>query len=142
MRKILIIGQAPPAVKQTLPYDTTMLYDILSWVGIDKDRAQEMFQFDALVDKFPGFDSRGGHLKPSKDQICEYYSRSLRISIDMADKIILLGAPARGFLRPDLINYGIRGKYLYLPHPSRRNYNLIMGKKEEITTLLRSFLGT
>ena len=39
--KILIIGQAPPAVKQTVPYDTTMLYEMFAWVDISKEQAKE-----------------------------------------------------------------------------------------------------
>ena len=34
--KILIIGQAPAAVKQEVPYDTTYLYTMLEWIGISK----------------------------------------------------------------------------------------------------------
>lgn len=53
--KILIIGQAPPAVNQRVPYDTTLLYDIFEWVGIDKEQAQNMFDFDAVYNKFSWF---------------------------------------------------------------------------------------
>lgn len=50
--KIIIIGQAPPAVKQIVPYDTTLLYDMFSWVNISKEQAQELFEFEAMVDFF------------------------------------------------------------------------------------------
>ena len=81
-RRNLIIGQALPAVKQEYPYDTTMLYDWLNEVGISKEEAQNIFEFDAVYDKFPVFDSKGGHLKPTKDQMEEYYERSLRDKIE------------------------------------------------------------
>lgn len=41
MKKILIIGQAPPLQKQDVPYDTTMLYEWLSEIGISKEKAQK-----------------------------------------------------------------------------------------------------
>lgn len=142
MKKILIIGQAPPAVKQIIPYDTTLLYVMLEWINISKNEAQNLFEFDALVDRFPGFDPNGGHLKPKIEDVAKYYESSLKHKIDAAEKIILLGAAARDFIKPDLLNYGIKDKYLYLPHPSKRNYNLIMDKRVCITDLLREFIKT
>lgn len=138
--KILIIGQAPPAVKQTYPYDTTLLYDILEWVGINKKEAQGLFEFDALVDKFPGYSFGGGHLKPGLTDIKEYYNRSLKDKIDRAGKIILLGNEARNFIKPNAIEYGRHGKYLFLPHPSKRNYDLIMKNRLYFTMLLKTFI--
>ena len=135
--KILIIGQAPPAVKQTLPYDTTMLYDMFSWVGITKEKAQELFEFEAMVDFFTGH-SESGHLKPTMDQMKEYYERALKEKISKSDKVIVLGRVAQKALI-DL--HALKGKQVvYLVHPSRRNYNIITHQKETIIKSLKSIL--
>lgn len=47
-RKILIIGQSLPAVAQTVPYDTTLLFDWLEEAGISKEQAINMFEFEAV----------------------------------------------------------------------------------------------
>ncbi len=147
MKKILIIGQAPPAQSQAVPYDSTLLYDILSWVGITIDQAQMLFDFDALSDVFPGFDDKGGHKKPSKDDMDRHYAATLEKKIVDADKIILLGMEAKK-LFPQIGTHGIyadnghHGKksLLFLPHPSKRNYSLIMNRKSLFTVLLKDFL--
>src|SRR6185312_4933999 len=55
-KKILIIGQAKPAVEQEYPYDTTMLYSWLKEQGISKLHAQHIFEFEAVYQEFPGYD--------------------------------------------------------------------------------------
>lgn len=140
MNKILIIGQAPPAVKQEYPYDTTLLYSMFEWIGVNKLEAQNLFEFEALVDKFPGRSLTGGHLSPKKSEMIEYYQKKLKTKILIANKIILLGNPARDFLQPTINSYSINGRYLFLPHPSKRNYNLIMINKKKIINLLKEFV--
>ena len=87
MKKILIIGQAPPAVKQDVPYDTTLLYVMLSWVGISKEKAQEIFDFEAMTDTFPGHSStRNGHAVPSYFVMEVYYNNILEEKIKTTEK--------------------------------------------------------
>ena len=139
--KILIIGQAPPAVKQTLPYDTTLLYDMLEWAGISKAVAQEIFEFEALIDKFPGFVD-GGHRVPSIEEINNHYKNVLADKIKAADKILVLGRVAETYLTHTvsyLDSYPDK-RFLFLIHPSRRNYDRIMEQKDYITTQLKSFI--
>ena len=138
MNKILIIGQAPPAVKQQFPYDTTLLYDILGWVGISKEQAQEMFEFEAMTDKFPGHGANG-HLKPSKDEMCDYLSRLLGKKIFEADQIIVLGNVAKEALED--FGFTDKSKMLFMIHPSKRNYSKIMAQKEQLTNQLKQFLN-
>lgn len=138
MKKILIIGQAPPAVKQGVPYDTTLLYVMLSWAGISKDIAQELFEFEAMTDKFPGFGT-SGHSLPHKADMRRYFETILLNKIHRADKIIILGNVAKNALQ----DFGIErmGKPLYyIIHPSKRNYSKIMERREEIGTLLASLI--
>lgn len=137
--KILIIGQAPPAVKQKLPYDTTLLYDMLAWVDITKEQAQDIFEFDALSDKFPGFDT-SGHIIPPLQEIMKHYREVLKPKIDEAEKIIVLGRVAEEYIKERQSLYPDK-KFLYLVHPSRRNTPLILRKKEQITKQLKDFIG-
>lgn len=127
-KRILIIGQAPPAVKQGVPYDTTMLYDWLNELGISKGQAQELFDFDAVYDKFPGFDSKGGHLKPSNEQMEEYYDRSLKMKLEACKSVLVLGAVAKKFIETKTIDKPI----YFTIHPSKRNYSLYIKNKDGI----------
>jgi len=128
MSKILIIGQAPPFVKQQFPYDTTMLYSWLNELGIDKEGAQLIFDFDAVYDQFPGFSGNGGHLKPSLIQMNDYWDRSLRFKVLKCSAIICLGACAKDFI----IQKSVDKPIAYLLHPSKRNYSIYQKNKQFI----------
>lgn len=141
MNKILIIGQAPPAVTQTVPYDTTLLYEMLSWVDISKEQAQDMFEFEALVDKFPGHEN-GQHKKPELKDIIKHYIETLESKLSVATKCILLGRMAESmFMNTTYEILYPNIEWLALPHPSKRNYSLIMNKKEKIKSQLKTFLN-
>jgi len=138
--KILIIGQAPPLQTQKVPYDTTLLYDMLSWVNITKEQAQEMFEFEAMSNTLRGV-KNGNHLQPLVGEMRERYYNVLREKIGEANKVILLGNVAKY----NCFKFGINSikfpqNILCLIHPSRRNYNKIMANKEEITNKLKVFL--
>jgi uracil-DNA glycosylase len=136
-KKILIIGQAPPAVKQAVPYDTTMLYDIFEWIGITKEQAQNMFEFEACIGFFPGFED-SGHKKPTYDEMFFHYDNVNKEKIAKADKVILLGNVSRDFhSQLSMVN---PNKFLHLIHPSKRNYHRIMQQKEDIIKALKTFI--
>jgi len=140
--KILIIGQAPPAVKQTTPYDTTMLYEILDWVGITKEKAQDIFEFEAVYNKFPGRDPLiGNHLKPTQEQMELYWEQELEEKIQLADKVILLGNVAKNFINSKPKTWSCNTEFLELIHPSRLNYNRIIQDKENITQKLNFYMS-
>lgn len=141
MGKTLIIGQAPPAVAQGVPYDTTMLYDWLNEIGVSKDEAQNLFDFDAVYDQFPGFDSTGGHKKPSKEQMDEYWERSLEMKIILSDRVILLGNVARDYFYSKEKKYSCNLEVYELIHPSKRNYSLYNKNKETILETLKKSIG-
>lgn len=134
--KILIIGQAPPAMSQLLPYDTTMLYDWFLEVGVSKEKAQGLFDFDAVYDKFPGFDSKGGHLKPTKEQMEDYWNRELKNKVENCKAILVLGNCAKEFIKEK----NIKKRTVYLIHPSKRNYSLYNKNKENIIKSLWDLL--
>lgn len=141
--KILIIGQAPPAVKQTVPYDTTMLYDMFSWVGISKEKAQELFDFEAISNKFPGFDEKGGHKKPSKEDCDLHWNTTLGAKVQQSKNIIVLGSPARDYFNERIKNFEQPQTTVhYIIHPSKRNYSKIMANKEHITEQLKMAINT
>lgn len=138
--KILIIGQAPPAVKQQYPYDTTLLYEMLSWVGITKERAQDVFEFEAISNKFPGFAEKGGHLKPSKADCLNHWNSTLEAKVISTDKIILLGLVARDWVLSMPKTWSCSTEIIALIHPSKRNYSKITENKEQIIKNLKSIL--
>lgn len=139
MNKILIIGQAPPAVKQSVPYDTTMLYEILEWVGISKDSAQDLFEFDAVYNEFPGWEN-GKHRVPTKLEMEYHWDEVLETKVQLADKVILLGNVAKNFINSKPKTWSCNTEFLELIHPSRLNYNRIIQDKEKITQKLKEFL--
>lgn len=138
--KILVIGQAPPAVAQDYPYSTTMLYEWFADVGVSKEKAQELFEFDAVYDKFPGHGKRG-HAAPNWEQMEDYYKRSLKAKIKAHDKIIVLGNVAKDFIleKVDFVNTTKNIKFLM--HPSRRNQWLYPRNKNFITIALNELLN-
>lgn len=137
INKTLIIGQAPPMQKQGVPYDTTMLYDWLAEVGITKEAAQDIFIFDAVYDKFPGFDAAGGHLKPTREQMDEYWKRSLELKVQLSKNIILLGNVARDYFYSKPKKYSCNTQVFELIHPSKRNIGLYQKNKESILSTLK-----
>jgi len=140
--KILIIGQSPPSpdVVQKVPYDTTMLYEMLSWVGISKDQAQNLFEFEALTDVFPGYAKMSGHKVPSSEAKAIYWDSTLKDKIANHSRIILLGRESQKYVEkrwPEKYN---DKNTLCLIHPSIRNSGKIKEHKEIITNLLKTFI--
>lgn len=119
---------------------------MLEWVGISKEQAQDMFEFDAISSEFPGKTKTNGHKKPSKEAIKSHFKNVLERKLIDHDKIILLGRSAIDEIMPDasffqIAQNGLLMDYaLILPHPSRRNYSLIMNRKDRITELLKRFI--
>ena len=121
--KILIIGQAPPAVEQSVPYDTTMLYQIFQDANIDitKENALERCTFAAVYDKFPGRDENGGHKAPTKKQMQDAWFRYLKAEVESHDKVLVFGKVAEDFIKSILWRLN---KFHFFPHPSYRNHSL------------------
>lgn len=142
MVKILLIGQAPPAVKQQLPYDTTMLYDWLSECGVSKEQAQSMFQFDAIYGQFPGFDSNGGHLKPTEEQMDQHWDNHLELEVQVADKVWILGNVAKNYIDTKEKTWSCNTEFLYTIHPSKRNFSLYLRNKQQIINSIRAFINS
>lgn len=138
--KILIIGQAPPAVTQQLPYDTTMLYDWLHECGISKDLARCMFTFESVYNKFTGYDDKGGHLIPTKDQMDAYWESDLELQVQSHNKIWVLGNVARNYLETKDKTWSCNTEFLYTIHPSKRNFSLYLKNKLSILANIKLFI--
>lgn len=143
MNKILIIGQAPPAVKQELPYDTTMLYDWLSECGISKEGAQSLFIFEAMTNTFPGFNSTGGHSKPSINEMDAHMVKVLIPLMKGCKKVICLGNVPKDYFNATseyIQHHCGKVSVCFLIHPSKRNYSLYQKNKEQIIAKLKAFI--
>lgn len=136
--KILIIGQAPPANPQEYPYSTTMLYDWLKEVGVTKEQAQDLFEFEAVGDKFPGFDS-SGHKKPSAQMMDEHWQNTLGAKVKQAEKIWVLGGVASNYLQDKI---PLDKKVLQTIHPSTRNQAIFGQMRDKILNQIKNFLNT
>lgn len=143
MNKILVIGQAPPAVKQSLPYDTTMIYDWLAECGVSKEKAQEIFDWDAVYNKFPGWNMgeshTGGHRIPTLEQMDSYWE-VLNKKITEAKAVIILGNVAKDYISTKKFFVRPSSSVLYLMHPSKMNFNRYNKNKEKTIEPLKKFL--
>lgn len=140
MNRILIIGQALPAVKQDVPYDTTMLYDWLKAIGITKEDAQDMFDFDAVYGSFTGFAGNGGHLKPTQEQMDKHWGDTLETKVQLADKVWVLGNVARDYIATKDKTWSCSTLFHYTIHPSTRNADRYYKSKDAILNQLDKFL--
>lgn len=141
MPKILIIGQALPAVKQSLPYDTTMLYDWLKEIGITKEKAQQLFEFEAVFGwDFPGHNKQGGHKPPTKKQMQSYWDEVLQTKVELADKVWILGSVASNFIESQPKTWSCNLKVIETIHPSRRNISAYRANKAEILNKIKSLV--
>jgi uracil-DNA glycosylase len=139
MNKILIIGQAPAKQEQQVPYDTTLLYTMLEWVGISKDKAQDIFEFEAVSNVFPG-SNEIGHLKPSKEAMDRHWNETLEMKVQCADKVWLLGNVAKEYFYSKPKTYSCNLEILETCHPSKRNYSRIMSDKEKLSSAIKEFV--
>lgn len=141
MPKILIIGQAPSNKVQAFPYDSTLLYHWLAECGITIEKAQEMFDFEAVYNKFPGYNDNGkGHKKPTREQMDSHWNETLEEKVQMAEKVLLLGKVAQEYFWSKPKTWSCNLEILELMHPSRLNYNLYIKNRETILIKLKSFL--
>lgn len=140
MSKILVIGQTPSARKQEYPYDSTQFYDWLAELGVGKEQAQKLFDFDAVYDKFLGFKEGGGHRVPTKEEMDDYWERSLNIKVALADKILLLGNVAKDYFYSKDKIYGCNTQVAEVMHPSRMNFNLYQKNKQKVLQTIKSLL--
>lgn len=129
-----------PLKEQTYPYDTTMLYDWLTLVGINKDQAQKLFEFEAVYNGFPGLNKSGGHKTPTKKQMLEHWENVLQTKVECADKIWLLGSVSKNFIESVPKTWSCNMEFLETIHPSRRNIGYFLKNKEQIIESISNFI--
>lgn len=140
MPKILLIGQAKPAIEQEYPYDTTMLYEWLEECGVSKEQAQDLFEFEAVYNKFPGYNEKGGHAKPTREQMDQHWNETLEDKVILTNKVILLGKVAQEYFYSKPKTWSCNLDILELIHPSRLNHNLFQKNKHTIIPKLKEFI--
>lgn len=138
--KILIIGQAPPAVNQKVPYDTTQLYDWLAACGVSKEAAQDMFIFEAVSNTFPGLNGTGGHKIPTLDDVKKHWP-VIEAHLQDVDKVILLGAVAAQYYMTIPRTWSCTIQELFLIHPSKRNIDRFNQNRDRILSDLKNFIS-
>lgn len=133
-----MIGQAPPAQEQEIPYDTTMMYEWLQELGITKEQAQDMFEWDAVYDMFTGYNWSGNHKTPTQQQMNDYWERGLKEKVEKADKIWTLGRVAEDFLIDKIDD---TKEWYSTMHPSTRNRYKYQLCKDNFINGLKDFIN-
>lgn len=88
MVEALFIGQAPPRIKDEIPFGRTQLYRWLATVGISQEEALRDFAYTALVPVFPGMKGRS-HRPPNADEILAHRSELLRRVAEWQPRVIV-----------------------------------------------------
>lgn len=142
--KILVIGQAPPAQKQTVPYDTTLLYTWLEEIGISKEHAQHIFEWEAVCPVFVGrYENGSGHRTPPHKMMYDHWKACLEEKVITANKIWVLGGVARDFIKlMENMNrsWSANTEFFYSLHPSRRNLHSFRQIKDQLIPDLHNFI--
>lgn len=112
-------------------------------VGITRNDAQQIFEFQAVYNEFPGRDAKGGHLKPTQEQMSHHWITFLQDRVAIYNRIWILGKIASDFIYDRMsenrsIYYGKH--FLRTIHPSRMNFALYQKKKKEIINSIETFL--
>lgn len=141
-RKILIIGQSLPAVAQTVPYDTTLLFDWLEEAGISKEQAINMFEFEAVYGYgFLGHTKNGGHKIPNKKQMSLYFENVLRSKLENFDRVWIIGSVAKKFIDSQVRTWSCTQKRIHTIHPSKRNLHQYRLNKDSILNSIKKIIS-
>ncbi|MFZ3301509.1 MAG: uracil-DNA glycosylase family protein [Microgenomates group bacterium] len=136
MKRVLFVGQAMPAVKRH-PHHWPSLNVWLYSVGLTDKDIQENFMYTALVNYFPGYQEKGGHKVPTKEETEKEKVRLKKTIIDFnPDMLVTIGKLSLSYCLNQKIDkldknyignsfnvnpYGMLGKnidVIPLPHPS------------------------
>jgi uracil-DNA glycosylase len=138
MKRVIVIGQAPARPGSKHGVSGTYVRPWLYRLGVDDTTITEWFRFYALVGDFPGSD-RGGHLRPSPEQIRQHQPTLIAAIQKFQPAIIVpVGGMAIAEVLPDATGNlsGIIGRThetnpfgclagpiptIPLPHPSGRS---------------------
>lgn len=88
MKRVLFVGQAMPAVKRH-PHHWPSLNLWLYSIGLTDTDIQENFLYTALVNYFPGYQDKGGHKVPTKEEAEKERERLKKTIIDFDPEILV-----------------------------------------------------
>ncbi len=71
MKRVIFIGQAMPKRNMAESHDWPSLNLWLYSIGLNDKQIKNNFLYAALVDYFPGYQEKGGHKVPTKDEIAK-----------------------------------------------------------------------
>ncbi len=136
MKRVLFVGQAMPAVKRH-PHHWPSLNVWLYSIGLTDKDIQENFKYTALVDYFPGYQEKGGHKVPTKEETARESERLKNTILDFNPEVLVtIGKLSLSYCLNKKIDklddnyigktfnvnpYGMLGKEIVvipLPHPS------------------------
>lgn len=145
----MFIGQAPPEKSCNIPFERTRLYSWFNKIAIDKNTILNIFDFEALVDSFPG-KSSSGHKIPDTNDIMKHIPTIIeKINFNRIKLIVPIGKIAiqHVFNIEHIQLEDVIGKKLYinpfdkmdsiktvipLPHPSGLNTWIFQENNEEL----------
>lgn len=141
MNKILVIGQAPPAKQQQVPYDTTLFYDWLAEAGISKEDAGRSMVFISVAPTFTGRNkTNSGHKIPLK-KVMDCHWPMVEELLQCADRVIVLGAVAKKLYQSKPRTWSCNMREAFILHPSRRNIYHYRLNKEKIIADLKAVIN-
>lgn len=88
MKRVLFVGQAMPAVKRH-PHHWPSLNLWLYSIGLTDTDIQENFLYTALVNYFPGYQDKGGHKVPTKEETIKERERLKKAIVDFKPDILV-----------------------------------------------------
>lgn len=88
MKKVLFVGQAMPAVKRH-PHHWPSLNVWLYSIGLTDKDIQENFKYTALVNYFPGYQEKGGHKVPTKEETAKESERLKKTITDFNSEVLV-----------------------------------------------------
>jgi uracil-DNA glycosylase len=88
MKRILFVGQAMPAVKRH-PHHWPSLNVWLYSIGLTDKDIQNNFLYTAVVNYFPGYQEKGGHKVPTKEDAAKERRRLKKTIIDFDPEILV-----------------------------------------------------
>ena len=88
MKKVMFVGQAMPAVKRH-PHHWPSLNVWLYNIGLTDNDIQENFMYTALVNYFPGYQEKGGHKVPTKEETAKETERLKKTIIDFDPEVLV-----------------------------------------------------
>lgn len=149
------IGQAPPRIPQSIPFERTRLWEWLSWIGISQEQALREFAFTAMAKDYPG-SRNGAQLPPTPIAMAEHLpfimdlikTEKLRVIVPVGTVALRAVMADRQMRLEDVIGTRLRARpfgagereydIVPIPHPSGASpWVWLPGNRERLEETLR-----